>query len=340
MEARDTVLVRNILYEDLDRHVLMGDYLQGFYNSARNPDAGSPLLPAGLGNGRLRQEMLRAASEADLYWVSRDMLTVANAAANSLPAEAVVEEHLPPSREGLIVFEEPLMITDLRQKMLRTTAALWVHTGRGIRVYMLTDRNDAKDSVNIKLRSQMGDDDFMDFPRFTPSHVSTATFGEPLPMSLTIGGGMVVPPEEQVDVIRGEDGTVSWRFSQSMTGPMKAEAVPDLLLRILISVWRLMRQTLAGVEREEAKVPKSMRRWMERQKLPGAVTMILLRRREYERGNGDRRVIWSHRWLVRGHWRLQPYKDGRREWIFIAPFVKGPEDAPLHLRDTVGTLVR
>lgn len=37
---------------------------------------------------------------------------------------------------------------------------------------------------------------------------------------------------------------------------------------------------------------------------------------------------WSCQWMVRGHWRNQPYKDGvRPRWI--APYVKGPEDKPL-----------
>jgi hypothetical protein len=39
---------------------------------------------------------------------------------------------------------------------------------------------------------------------------------------------------------------------------------------------------------------------------------------------------YHHRWIVRGHWRNQyfPSRDGHKP-IWIAPHVKGPEDAPL-----------
>lgn len=51
-------------------------------------------------------------------------------------------------------------------------------------------------------------------------------------------------------------------------------------------------------------------------------------------------VDWSHRWIVRGHWRQQPYGPGgelrRPRWI--APYVKGPEDKPLDTRPSVRVL--
>lgn len=45
----------------------------------------------------------------------------------------------------------------------------------------------------------------------------------------------------------------------------------------------------------------------------------------------------DHRFIVSGHWRGQAYgpnhSERRRQWI--APFVKGPRDKPLVLKDTV-----
>lgn len=48
-------------------------------------------------------------------------------------------------------------------------------------------------------------------------------------------------------------------------------------------------------------------------------------------------VEWSRRWMVRGHWRLQPYGPRRtlRRAQWIDPYVKGPEDKPLDVRPTV-----
>lgn len=39
-------------------------------------------------------------------------------------------------------------------------------------------------------------------------------------------------------------------------------------------------------------------------------------------------IDWSCRWIVNGHWRNQPYKEGSK-LIYIMPFVKGPADKPL-----------
>lgn len=39
---------------------------------------------------------------------------------------------------------------------------------------------------------------------------------------------------------------------------------------------------------------------------------------------------WKHRWIVRGHNRAQWYpSEGAHHVIYIAPYIKGPEDAPL-----------
>lgn len=55
------------------------------------------------------------------------------------------------------------------------------------------------------------------------------------------------------------------------------------------------------------------------------------------RSEGTGTVEWSKRWMVRGHWRLQPHgpKRAQRKPIWIDPYVKGPEDKPLDVRPTV-----
>lgn len=46
---------------------------------------------------------------------------------------------------------------------------------------------------------------------------------------------------------------------------------------------------------------------------------------------------YSHRFIVSGHWREQPYGPNRskRRRVWIAPYVKGPKDKPLVLKDVV-----
>jgi hypothetical protein len=52
---------------------------------------------------------------------------------------------------------------------------------------------------------------------------------------------------------------------------------------------------------------------------------------------------WHFRWIVRGHWRQQPYGQNRakRQPVWITPYVKGPDDKPLKApRATVFAVVR
>lgn len=53
-------------------------------------------------------------------------------------------------------------------------------------------------------------------------------------------------------------------------------------------------------------------------------------------------VEWTHRWIVSGHWRNQACGEGysERKLVWVSPHVKGPENKPLVIRDTVGALVR
>jgi hypothetical protein len=73
---------------------------------------------------------------------------------------------------------------------------------------------------------------------------------------------------------------------------------------------------------------------------PDPVKVVTLRRlRAKHEGGGTREVEWTHRWMVSGHWRNQPYKDGVR-LRYIFPFVKGPEHLPLVVKETVYALKR
>lgn len=72
------------------------------------------------------------------------------------------------------------------------------------------------------------------------------------------------------------------------------------------------------------------------------VRMVILRENLHSPRSGDRddarpRREYSHRFIVRGCWRNQPYGKNhelrRRQWI--PPYVKGPADKPLIAKETV-----
>lgn len=100
-------------------------------------------------------------------------------------------------------------------------------------------------------------------------------------------------------------------------------------IQLLFSTCHLMRQQLAETSSEP--VPRATRRRYERDhRTPPQVRVCRLRRSERPETTGESAREWHHRWIVRGHWRQQWYPSIQAHRpVWIAPFVKGPQDAPL-----------
>jgi hypothetical protein len=101
---------------------------------------------------------------------------------------------------------------------------------------------------------------------------------------------------------------------------------------LVFAVFRLAAQAgIAGTTRERTARPE--RRRTQRAGLPERdVRVVRLRRSERgASGSGGSDREYQHRWIVRGHWRSQPWGTNReqRRPVWIAPYVKGPEGAPM-----------
>ena len=115
--------------------------------------------------------------------------------------------------------------------------------------------------------------------------------------------------------------------------------------KLALIVMRLAREDSLGETRDEtvgASAGGHGKKRAKNKKIE-TITCALLRRREYA-SESEREAEareYSHRWIVRGHMRNQPVgprnaKGGQRhERVWIAPYVKGPEDKPLVLKDRV-----
>ena len=116
----------------------------------------------------------------------------------------------------------------------------------------------------------------------------------------------------------------------------------DAAIRWLIACWRLMGQTIAEVVDKQPS--RQVQRQLERKNVPLKQVSVIRLRHLGAKGNGEATVNWSHRWVVRGHWRQQRCKDENGAWttrpVFIHPYIKGPEDAPLLVRTHVNHLIR
>lgn len=89
------------------------------------------------------------------------------------------------------------------------------------------------------------------------------------------------------------------------------------------------------VEEHVERPPRPERRRTQRAGLPERdVRIVRLRRTSRSEdgvGGSSSNRTYHHRWVVRGHWRNQPWGQGRqlRRPMWILPHVKGPEGAPL-----------
>jgi hypothetical protein len=112
--------------------------------------------------------------------------------------------------------------------------------------------------------------------------------------------------------------------------------------RLVFAAFQLAAQANLA-ETEQQPTNRMERRRTERAGLPARdVRIVRLRRsiaadRDAEQTGAGRE--WRHRWVVRGHWRNHWYpsiSDHRPPWI--APYLKGPADAPLIGGDKVTVL--
>ena len=259
------------------------------------------------------------------YRVTPDMSLVVQHAASLLDDTDRMRRDLLPTGCGIVRFDRPLPISDSRGKTMKAHWMTWGPIGgydgeRTIGGTLLSWWNDLADPDDITA------DWAKDLPKMTPILGRWSLVGaELLYDDQRLGPGMTDVPAEDAAAILADGDRVSPYTNTS---------------RYAVALWMLLGQTVADVAEEH--VRKTSARAARRMGIPDRVTVIQLRRTAGSRSEGETDVEWSHRWVVRGHWRWQPYGTHRaeRRRIWIAPFVKGPEDKPLVVTDKVYDLRR
>ena len=245
---------------------------------------------------------------ADLYWVTTRMGRVALDASQDIPA--LLPEHVPGWR-GLIGFEGPLPPYDTR------ALGVTVRTGRRI-----DEQFAGKVQVDAIAWSRAGGTvqiHLMVQPRRLPGPVTGVPFPDlvslssiELPLPLDLGGFGV----------RGPDGTDS-----GFVG----------LVSFLATCWVLMMTPTVAERRSYEPTPGAGGHGSGQR--PARMTIVDLRPLRHVEVDRDertgRRLTVRH--YVRGHWRDQPHGPGRalRRLTWVAPYIKGPSDAPLKDTETV-----
>ena len=282
--------------------------------------------------GTRREAELRGLLGARTYFVSEEMVALAEHAAATMPRQEMIESDLPcPS--GFMVLEKPIVTPDARGKQVTIAAYRWwrapviygprpsdggaavdVPLGDGVMWVYYSDTLDPRDAY-------MEDIQRIGAPRF-PSRL------------VLLGEDCEVFGKGEVDA-----EYVAEKFHAKIEDVRQAVM---MMRRLPMALWTLMQQRLAVVTDEKAH--RVTRRQLARAGSPLAendVRVVRLRRLTNATPESGEAVEWSHRWIVSGHWRQQwlpSVKAHRLQWI--APFVKGPDDKPLRVKRTVHSLVR
>lgn len=244
--------------------------------------------------------------KSDTIFVTSDMLHLLMTASESLPEDAKFDEHVLITENGFALFHEPIVGTDrsggrvMFHGMCWTTRMILNHDTmekeKGVYIFFLVDPNDPDDDYNAEF-VDMCHKIAMPVPPLALQHFFFTPFGREI--------GPATPD-------------------------MVGSVIVHQALRLFLSM-QLMAQQKIGepihLRPDRATRKRVQREWQVGDRL---ITLITLRRKTVKKDKEEPgKVEWSRRWLVKGHWRLQYYpKSKTHDYIYIADFIKGPEDKP------------
>jgi hypothetical protein len=347
VSAMDALHTKVIWREGLDDSLTAGFFhyfVESMQGRLKSHDAlpNKVLAPEATGE-TLHRDVKNWTDLAETFYVDPRMMELVTAASESMPQETLVPRDIP-ADFGFMLIPGGIRVIDVRGKFMTHNAVLWAVRGGHVTLIWLSNKYDQTDQANIELK-RSHPQLFNQMMQYAISHVSLLTFGEPLPV--TVNPGFMVPPEYnvQVDTVVNTDGSRSLRWStdkgMDLSELMNPTIQTDPASRWLLTVWRLMQQSITSVADEYPS--RQVRRQLERKNMPDRKVSVIALRHTTKRGDGTAQVEWSHRWLRRGHWRNQPCKEDG-EWttryIYIHPTICGPEDKPLLVREHIYSLVR
>lgn len=259
--------------------------------------------------------------DAELFWVSEGMTDLAEVAAETLPGFSLQPEDLP-APSGLLVFDRP--VGEVRtveyggtEEVGYIRGASWGPTPPG-----LPDGVWVSWYTDSYLNVEQASTEWLAHMFGVPLHRAESLLPELRARARRNMPALSYDNESLMLFGQGERGAVSFKGK-----PLEPGESP-YPLELLRTTWMLMQQPIAKAD--NAAFDRASRRRMQRARVePATVRIINLRRPSGSSTNGESDREYHHRWIVRGHWRQQWY-PGRKVHrpVWIAPHIKGPEDAP------------
>lgn len=311
----------------------------------------------------MAKEMYWAINSATTYWVSADMMGAVEEAIPDMPHEPLHPMDMP-TPSGFALFERPIYVIDRRGNKCNVSAVMWSPTYFTIAAHRDSDATELQTCRGIKVSYFSNTYDSQD-EGWRGTTVAERRESR-LPAYVLLGQAMW-PWKDPDGAGRDADGNDVFAVAMRVANKAMHSGViedfpeypaddPDALLHyewdtwgssFLVALWRIATQTIVQVGHRGYDRPT--RRRIERSKHNpewGDVRTIDLRRFVYpgQQSSGmdeEAWMRWTHRWRVKGHWRRQWFpSEQRHKWVYIASYIKGPEEMPLIEKDDVHRVVR
>jgi len=338
-----------VLDQQAELKRLMGDayvhgYVNAFINSARSTSHHRHLFPQHWDGALFCKNESSRLTMAEAFQVTDDMCDLVRWAAVSLPEGHPFYLETLPTEYGFVWFDKPTRQRDIHGKVTTTRAVTWGRTSEpvpawladtpledrnddnviltepqpGVRLNFYNDPTDMDDYSNRDIIERLGVDKVLRGGRLQLQHSFFYSFGTKTVQEYDV--------EQLIDVDTPDDVPDTYATAYSA-------------FNYVLALWILLGQTVTSAT--EADIDRAARKRAGRAAIPPKVTVITLRRRASGQSEGETHVEWTHRWIVRGHWRNQYYpSENTNRLIWIAPYVKGPDDAPLIQSQKVYRLAR
>jgi hypothetical protein len=303
-------------------------------------------------NAYLESAVNVGVSNTPCYFVKDEMTDLIMFASQKLDDTDLFDANLVPSDKGFVYFEKPIEVRDVRGRQLLGNVVVWekgFSQGKhGIIVSIFNDAKRTPDEIATLMLNDTNKNAQRNLGvvgRFHWIHSFNLVHGE------VVGEAVKVPTEKEVEEMRNmifnEEGNELIELDDEAWEKYKQEKITPYtnIRRLIHTYFMIMNQTLTATTPEKG--DRAQRRRLERDNLPSEVLVIQFRKTRYTSAEGgeERNVNWSHRWIVGGHWRWQPYKDPAsggeiKKRIWISPYVKGPDDKPLKTKERVYVLAK
>lgn len=265
---------------------------------------------------------------AEPVYVDANVCELVTLAANSVGLEPLQPEDLF-TLEGFALLERPVELEDVQGKVAAFRAFSWGP--------MLAEDPDGRPEgyLNVTLYSHWEDDD-----DYSPSLRAELMRRQDIASKADVGvawrrvfGGN--------DLSMYHSALFPWsRVPDELvtTAGVKSTAIdakdlaPSTLWAFLQSFFRLAEQRVIAPVRTHGNRASRKRLQRLREDVDGVLVVTLRRPKAPPAEEAEGSVEWSCQWLVSGHWRAQWYPSlGEHRQIWIAAYVKGPEDRPLRV---------